>query len=630
MGSLTIRGYVGKYVMIDLSARSYEMRDFDDDVLKNFVGGPSLGARILYDEMPAGTPWDAPESVIGFISAPTNGNGPFLGARYTVVSKSPATGMWNDANSGGHFGSILRKSGCDAVFVRGIAEKPTYIFIDNGNITFHDAAHLWGKTIEDTENTIKEELGDTKIGIALIGPAGERKSNMAAIMNDTHRAAGRGGSGAVMGSKNLKAIVCRGNAKLEVYNKEEVVALNKEITDWCKNGPVAETMVPMFSNFGTGVLYDGSVHSGDASVKNWGGTPSMLTEEEISACSSPEMDKRYKVKKYACNTCSFGCGAIYAIKDGKYPIKETGRPEYETDGMFASGLGAGDPEVVNWCNYLCNEYGYDTISFGATIAWAMECYVNGLFTIEDTGGIDLKWGNTEAIVQMAEAMCKGSTEMARILNLGALAAAKHYNRGLEYVMHAGGIETPQHDPRLAPGLARTYKYDPTPGRHVKGGQGFTSAAHLPPEVKYNFDSPENADRDVAGVIDAEITNMTGFCQFSDIAMPPGIKPKFLTALTGIDLDGDKARKLGLRSYTMRHAFNLREGIKREDTSIADRLVGKPPMTDGPHTGITIETEKLADHFFRAMGWDLKTMVPSKAALEDLGGMDIVIADLYGK
>ena len=628
MGNLNIRGFSGKYAFIDLTAQTFEARDFEEDVLKNFVGGPSLGAKMLYDEMPANTPWDAPESIIGFLSGPANGTGPLLAARYTVVCKSPVTGMWNDANSGGYFGPTLRKTGFDAVFVKGISEKPVYIFIDNGEVTFHDASNIWGKTVEDAEHAIKEELGDEKLGIALIGPAGERKSNMAAVMNDTHRAAGRGGPGAVMGAKNLKALVCRGEKKIEVHSKDDIVALNKEIAEWCKSGPISDSMVPLFYNYGTGGIYVGSVLSGDSSVKNWGGVPSDVTEDELNACSSQEMDKAYRVKKYACNACSLGCGAIYEIKGGKHPIKETGRPEYETNGMFGSGLGAGDPEVVNYGNFLCNEYGFDTISFGATIAWAMECYVNGLFTLEEMGGIDLKWGNTEAIAQMTEAMCKESTEMGRVLNMGALAAAKHYNRGLEYVMHAGGIEIPQHDPRLSPGLARTYKYDPTPGRHVKGGQGFTMAAHFPPEVKYNFDDPENAVRDIAGVVDAEITNLAGFCLFSDVAMPPGLKPRFLAALTGVDYSDDNARKLGLRSYTMRHAFNLREGMKREDATISGRVIGKPAMTDGPHTGITVEPDKLADLFFKALDWDLDTMVPSKAALEELGGLENVIAELY--
>jgi len=631
MGATKIRGFIGKYVSIDLTTQTFEARDFEEDTLKNFPGGPALGAKMLYDQMPAKTPWDAPESIIGFVSGPCNGAGPLLAGRYTVVSKSPVNNLWNDANSGGHFGPQLKKSGYDAAFVKGISKKPVYVFIDNGNVTFHDASHLWGKTVEDTEHAIKKELGDPKVGIALIGPAGERKSNIAAVMNDTHRAAGRGGSGAVMGSKNFKALVCRGDAKVEVHSKEKVLELNKELAEWGKSGPVADNIFMLFTNWGTGGLYEGSVLSGDSNVRNWGGVPSSLTEDELKAVTSQEMDKRWRKSKYSCNTCHLGCGALYEIKDGKFPIKETGRPEYEANAMLGSNLAIGDPEFVNWCNFLSNEYGYDVISFGGVLAWAMECFSNGLFTLEETGGADLSWGNVEGAAKLAEAMCKESSEFGIVLNKGALAAAKHYNRGVEYAMHAGGIEAPAHDPRLNPGLARTYQYDPTPGRHVKGGQGFTPPASLlPQEEKYNFDDPEHAVRDVAGVVEKEITNMGGFCEFSDFAYPPGIKTSILSAVVGVDYTGDETRRLGLRSYTMRHAFNLREGMKREDNTIAGRLVGKPPMTDGPHTGNTIDNEKLADAFFKAMDWDIKTLVPSKAALEGLGGLENVVAELYGK
>jgi len=626
MGKLN--GYIGKYAVIDLTTRQAETYDFDADILKNFVGGPALGAKMLYDMMPAKTPWDAAESVLGFVTSPTNGTGPLMGGRYTVVCKSPVTKMWNDANSGGNFGPTLRKSGYDAVFFKGISDKPVYVFIDDGEVTFHDASHLWGKKTEDTEHAIKEELSDNKVGIALIGPAGERKSLMAAVMNDTHRAAGRGGAGAVMGSKNLKALVCRGGAQIDIHNKDDVVALNKELTEWAKSGPLADNMIPLFYNHGTGGTYEGAVIGSDAGIKNWGGVPADLTEEQVKSITSQEMDKRYKTKKFACNTCSLGCGAIYEIKDGKYPIKETGRPEYETMAAFGSVLGSGCPEVVNWCNFLCNEYGFDTISLGGALAWAIECYENGVFSLDETGGLELKWGNDDAIVKLAESICKADSEMGKVLNLGTEAAAKHYNRGFEYLTNSMGIETPHHDPRRSPGLARTYQYDPTPGRHVKGGQGFLAASFLPPEVKYNYDDPANAERDVEGVIEIELMNATGFCAF-DVSFPPGIKSRFLSALTGIDYTGENEKKFGLRSYTMRHAFNLREGITREDHTIAGRVIGKPAMTDGPNEGVTVDNEKLADLFFGAIDWDLKTLVPSKAALEYLGGMEAVIADLHG-
>ncbi len=223
-------GYVGKLLFVDLTNRTFEVRDLDENLAKNYTGGHSLGAKILYDEMPAKTPVFAPESMIGFVSGLSNGVGPFMGGRYMVVSKSPVTGGFNDSNSGGSFGPLMKKAGYDAIFFKGISETPVYVFIDDGKVEFRDASKLWGKTTIEVEKAIKEDLGDSKVGIASIGPAGENLSNMAAIMNDDHRAAGRGGSGAVMGSKKLKALVVRGNHKVEVKDKEAVVALNKEVT----------------------------------------------------------------------------------------------------------------------------------------------------------------------------------------------------------------------------------------------------------------------------------------------------------------------------------------------------------------------------------------------------------------
>jgi len=617
-------GYAGKILIVDLNSNSWEVRGLEQETARQFVGGPSLGAKILYDEMPAHVGAFDAESVVGFVSGPTNGTGPLMGGRYTVVSKSPVTGGWNDANSGGNFGPILRRSGYDAVFVKGISDRPVYVFIDNGNVEIRDAGHLWGMTTEQTEKAIKTELGDSKVGIALIGPAGEQLSYMAAVMNDTHRAAGRGGTGAVMGSKKLKAIVCRGSAKIEVADREGMLALNKEVVEWEKNGPLASTLIKMFGDHGTGASYESSVLSGDASTKNWGGAPSELTEAEINALSSQVMDKLYKRGKFACNACPLGCGAIYEIKDGKFPLKETGRPEYETSGMFGSMLLLSDPELLNWANYQANEYGYDTISLGATIAWAMECYSSGVFSLEETGGIDLKWGNAEAVAQMLDALLKGTTEMGKVLRNGSRYAANYYNKGFEYLMDADGIEAPQHDARHAPGLARTYQYDPTPCRHVKGGQGMNVMF----DENREFESAAGAERDIAGVVGTEITNMAGYCLFSDFALPPECKTKFLTAVTGNDYSGEEERKLGLRSYVMRSAFNWREGMRRSDHKIADRLVGKPPMKDGPNEGITINNEKLADNFYSALGWDVATGIPTRESLEQIGGLERVIADLY--
>ncbi len=615
-------GYIGKLLFVDLTNRTYEVRELDEKTARDYVGGPSLGAKILFDEMPAHTDVFAPESMLGFVSGPTNGTGALMGGRYTVVSKSPVTGGWNDANSGGNFGPILRKSGYDAVFFKGISDKPVYVFIDDGKVEFRDASALWGLTTVETEEAIKKELNDKNLGIALIGPAGERLSNMAAIMNDSHRAAARGGTGAVMGSKKLKALVCRGNHKIEIKDRARLVELNKETVNWEKSAvaPVFE----LFTNYGTGGTYESGIYSGDTSVKNWAGTHLDLTDEQIKALTSPAMDKLYKKKKFACNACPVGCGAIYDVVGKRWPHEDTGRPEYETLGMFGSQMLNSDAEAVNHCNWLANQYGFDTIALGGTIAWLMECYNNGLFTIDELDGIDLKWGSAEAIVAMTQRVCdfKG---IGAILAQGSRAAARHFNRGFESLVTASGIEIPQHDPRWSPGLSRTYQFDPTPGRHVKGGLSI-HYGNNPPEVKYDYS--DTGKRDLDGVINQEIINAAGFCMMADFGLPPGCHVKYLEAIAGFTYNEEDTNKLGIRSYTIRHAFNLREGFRRKDFDISDRIIGKPPLKEGPTAGITVDDVKLADNFFKELGWDLETAVPPKAVLESVGGLEAVIKALY--
>ncbi len=618
-------GYAGKLLFVDLSTGETEVRRLDEALAKNFIGGPSLGAKILYDEMPAKTDVYSQDSMIGFIAGPANGSGALMGGRYTVVCKSPVTGGWNDANSGGHFGPQLRQSGYDGVFVKGISKKPVYIFIDDGKVEIRDASHLWGKVTTETETAIKQELGDNRLGIALIGPAGENLSNMAAVMNDTHRAAGRGGSGAVMGSKKLKALVVRGKQKIEVKDKDAIIRMNKEVIEWGNNGPLQGFYHNLEKN-GTGGLYESSILNGDTSIRNWAGNITEITEEQVKLNTTPYTDTIYSRKKYACNACPLGCGSLYTIERGKWPLKETSRPEYETIGIFGSQLLNHDPDSVNMCNWLCNEYGFDTISMGGTIAWAMENYENGVLSLEELDGIDLRWGNSDAIVAMTERICRHEG-VGKILSKASVGAADHFGKGYEALVVSCGIEIPQHDPRYIPGLARTYLYDPTPGRHVKGGLGVGYGSN-PPEVKYDYTHTGPAD--LKGMSGYELTNLGGFCHFGLAAMPPGQEVRFITAITGFEYDEEEALNIGYRSYTMRYAFNIREGLRRNDYYISGRIIGDPPLPAGPTAGVTVDVEQLGDNFFKAFGWDTRTAVPSKQTLEKIGGLDFLIEDLYTK
>ena len=615
--------YIGKILFVNLSTGETEVRPLSEETVRAFPGGAALGAKILYDEMPANTPVFAEESIVGFVCGALNGSGALMSCRYTVVSKSPVTNGWNDANSGGTFGPKLREAGYDAVFVKGKAEKPVYIYIENGNVEIRSAEKYWKKTTTvQFEKAVEEELGK-KITAASISIGGEKLHHMAAVMNDGHRAAGRGGSGAVMGSKNLKAVVVCGNNKPVAYDKNTVLALNKEAVDWQMNGPV-KPVGEMFRNQGTNGAYESSIYTGDIGIKNWAGSHFDCSEAVTKEPSAQEMDKRFKTRKYACHLCSVGCGAIYDLTREGYNEAHAGRPEYETAGEFGSLLLNSDAMSVNICNTLCNGYGFDTISVGGTVAWAMECYDKGILSKEELDGIELDWGNSDAIVKITEKICK-SEGVGEILANGSAYAARYFGKGQECLVVAGDIEIPQHDARYGPSLARTYKFDPTPGRHVKGGCGGTVGAR-PDEFKHNPSAL--LAEDVQGTIDTEMRSACGYCIFTDWAYRPGMLRDYLNAASGFNFDQEEFNRTGIRSFMIRHAFNLREGFRRKDTTISDRMIGVPPLKEGPLAGVVVKVEEMGDNFFNAIGCDMES-VPYKETLEKLGSMENVIADLYG-
>jgi aldehyde:ferredoxin oxidoreductase len=619
-------GYVGKLLFVDLTKGTLKGKALSEKLAKNFIGGYGIGARLLYDRMKPGVDPLGPDNILGFISGPLNGTGAFFGGRYTVVCKSPVTRGWNDANSGGFFGPELKRAGYDAVFVSGASDEPVYLFIKDGKAEIRGARQLWGKDCTETEEALIRETGESKLRAALIGPAGEKMSLMACIINDKHRAAGRGGCGAVMGSKKLKAIVVRGTGKVPVAHPGKVKKINAEILDFMKNGPTVE-QVKLWSAFGTGGITAGSAMSGDAPVKNWGGVGVVdMGEEYAIKLATFTFDSKYNTKKYACANCPLGCGAQYKVDAGKWPVGETDRPEYETLAAFGTMTLNDDAESIIKCNDICNRYGLDTISVGASVAWAMECYENGIFTKKDTGGIELTWGNAEAIVAVTQAIAD-QTGFGKVLALGSARAAEKLGKGTEYLQTVRGIEVPMHDPRYSPGFARTYQYDPTPSRHVKGGLGIPDFGS-PNEVKYNYEGRGQLDMEVT--CGSEIMNTSGSCLFGGFSTPPDATTRFIEAVTGWDFKKEDVIQTGKRIMNMRHVFNLREGQKPNDdeNALPKRCVGEPPLKEGPLKGITVDHKKLAYYFFESMGWDEETLIPTRESLENLGGMEDVIRDFY--
>ena len=616
-------GYAGKILFVDLTKGTWEEKELTADLARDFIGGYGIGAKILYNLMPPGADPLGPDNILGFVTGPVTGTKAFFSGRYTLVHKSPVTGGWNDANSGGYFGPELKKAGYDAVFISGMAEKPVYLYINDGKVEIRDASHLWGKDTKETWAELKKETGEPRLRVVAIGPAGEMLSLLACPINDGHRAPGRGGGGAVMGSKKLKAIAVRGTEVIAMADEEKVQAMNREMVNNLRNNPGAQA----FGEMGTGAGTAASALNGDSPVKNWGGIGVVDYGEEAAEKLSAAVLDQFKVKKYNCANCPLGCGAEYEVNTGRWPLGPTERPEYETAASFGSNLLNYEADAVLKCNEICNRYGLDTISTGGTVAWAMECYNNGVLTKEELDGIDLTWGNGAAIVALTQKIAD-QEGCGAVLAHGSAYAAQKWGKGEEYLQTVLGIELPMHDPRLAPGFSRTYKYDPTPARHVKGGLGFAQMFGAPIGDKYDYNN--TGELDVVMTTNQEVQNCVGFCSFMSQAGLQEAERKYLEAVTGRPFTAADSYKTGLRILNMRHAFNLREGLTPKDFKIPDRCVGNPPQPTGPVAGVEIDHEKLGRNFFAAANWDFETGKPSLESLRELGGLDEVINDLYGE
>ncbi len=391
-----------------------------------------------------------------------------------------------------------------------------------------DAGKLWGLDATESLEALIEDTGEKKLRASLIGPGGERQSLLACIMNDRHRAAGRGGPGAVMGSKKLKAIAVRGTGEVPVADPVRMKAVNRSVRAAMKDGPMAEMMAG-FGEYGTGVGNVGSALSGDSPVKNWGGVGVVdFGEEAANNLAVPPLDAKYKTRAYGCASCPLACGAHYEVNDGPWPIGHGDRPEYETWAAFGSTCLNSNPEAIIKVNDICNRAGIDTISTGMTVAWAIECYENEVLNREETKGIDLTWGNGEAIVDITQAIADGSG-LGATLALGSKAAADKLGKGHEYLVTVRGVEVPMHDPKLGPGLARTYQFDATPARHVKGGAGLVQMMDPNPS-KYNYEG--TGFLDVMVTANIEMINIAGLCLFGMYAGVDGMQMQLMEAVTG--------------------------------------------------------------------------------------------------
>ncbi len=614
-------GYTGKILRVNLSTGEIGVEEQDERFYRTYMGGWGIIAHYLLKELPPGIDPLGPDNLLIFATGVVTGATVGGSGRSAVGGKSPLTGGFGEADVGGYWGAELVMAGYDAIIITGKAERPVYLWVKDGTAEIRPAEHLWGMLTARTQATLHEELGDHRVRVAQIGPAGERLSPIAAVMHDINRAAARTGLGAVMGSKNLKAVAVRGTNKVEVADRQAVLNLAR----WYA-GHYPQTWA--------GDLRDQGTASGLAGHHLTGGLPTYNFREgtfaEYEAITGERMRDTILKERNTCFSCPVHCKRVVEIQEGPYPVDPIyGGPEYETIGSFGSSCGVSDLAAIAKANELCNAYGLDTISCGITIAWAMECFERGLLTSEDTGGIDLRFGNAEAMVRMVELMGKREG-FGRLLSEGSFRAAKAIGRGTEaFAMHAKGQEVPMHEPRVKYALGLGYAVSPTGADHNHNihDTDYTTEnaiASVRPfgilePLQFNDLSPAKVRLAAVEIPWSVVMNILGFCGFVFFTFDRFRIVELVKAITGWDTSLYELLRAGERAYTMARAFNAREGFTAADDRIPARFF--EPFREGPSAGNALPPQEFARAlctFYRMMGWDEQTGAPAAWKLHELG------------
>jgi len=644
-------GAMGKYLMVDLSTGSTKTVEVEESFYKKYLTGYGMGAALITQLQKPGIDPLSPEAHLGLCSGLLTGtNLPFTG-RFVAVGKSPLTGGWGDANGGGSLSREIKRTGYDAIFFKGKAAQPTWVHITSDGVEIKDASSLWGKDVVETETAIKEELGNKKVRIASIGMSGEKLSLISGIATDKARIAARSGLGAVMGSKKLKAISFLGTHDIPMARPDDVKAIRKQfLASYKKDVPVADritvrfinfmsklvartgmsapatngTMKKIFSDWGTPGLTMFSGLTGDTPIKNWGGSSvGDFTFERVEKLSGETVIKRQK-RRYACQACPLGCGGKMDVKTGSFKGSEGHKPEYETIAGFGALVLNDDFDAIMEINEMCNRAGIDTISTAGTVAYAVECFENGLIDAKTTGGLELGWGKVGEIVKLVGMIIRREG-FGDVLADGVKAAvAKIGPESEPYAIHAGGQELPMHDSRNDPGWALTYQCEPTPGRHTIASfidSDLRSGKEQFPEIRQRVKKARSKEAkkvylNTATTIYTQLLNASGICIFGpDTATYPLVD--FLNAVTGWDMTPDEYFHIGKRILNLRKAFNVREGLLPDDSKLSARAIGSPPLTLGPLKNITVDIDSLEKEFFGIMGWDPVTGGPTSEVLKEM-------------
>jgi len=615
---IPLQAYTGKILHIDVGTGKTKIQTFDDAFAKTYVGGTGFGIKTLLDNQPPGIePFDPQNPLIYALGAVNGTMTPCAASKFGVFAKSPASKLLGEAYSTGQWGAELRQAGYDIIVIKGKAEKPKYLWIDDESVQLMDASHLWGKSTWDTEETVRKDLGDQYIRVSAIGQGGENLSVLACLINDHFRAAGRTGLGAVMGSKNLKAVAVRGTHDVSVAEPEKLQEFCKDLYERCR-GPATSK----YRTLGT--------PANILSLNKQGALPTRNFREAVfegaDKISGEYLNEHYVVKIEGCSACAMRCEHIAFVPEG--PFKgATARIEYEPTMAFGSNCGVDQLDAVIKAVELCNVYGVDAISTGMVIAFAMDCYENGLINSEDTGGLDLVFGNAEAMVEMVQRIALRQ-DVGAVLADGVKVASEKIGKGSEALAcHIKGVELTGYDIRGLKTAALGYAVSRRGADHQRHG---SYGPDLGGQVD-RFKADKSRGRLVADAEDIyAIFDSIILCKFSrGIWKGYDEIAKLYSLVTGVPMTGAELQLAGERINDLGRIYNIREGLTRADDNVPPRIMNDP-IPSGVSKGSRVTKEDLdilLDGYYEARGWTQEG-VPKAEKLKDLGlsEYDAVVAD----
>jgi aldehyde:ferredoxin oxidoreductase len=608
-------GYTNKLLRIDLARLAFEVRGMDDAELRDYVGGTGLAAKILHDETDGGTDPLGSDNLLIFMTGPYAGTRAISSSRHVVVAKSPLTGLFGEANSGGSWAEALKKSGYDGLVIEGTASKPVYLWIHNGEVEFREAEHIWGRDTFATDTLVKAETSREAV-VACIGPAGERLIPFSVILNDgVHaRTASRCGLGAVMGSKRLKAVAVAGDLGFEISNPE---GLKRSVTRLAKEVVTATTALRLL---GTSGAVSASEALGGLPVKNWGHAGRWI--EGAQKITGATVLGTYKAGNYHCKRCIIACGQTVRVPQGADPGDEQAFPEYESLALLGSNCLIDDPVVLIRANDLCNRYGLDTMSTGGVIGFAMEAFEKGLLSLSDTDGIELRFGSGDALIQIIHLIARRSG-IGELLSIGTRGAASVLGgKAREFAVHVKGLELPAHDPRAYNAGGLNLATSSIGASHQSGFSHAFERNLSAPEIGI----PNPADPfevEGKGVLTAKTQNYMGvidslvtckFVMFGGIGISTMIE--WYGLVTGRSLEVDDFMKIGERIFNIKRLYNAYCGVSRKDDTLPPRLLTWAKTGEGhnpnlPHLG------KMLHEYYVYRGWS-EDGIPTQAKLKELG------------